>query len=388
MSGDSFTLGYFAPLPPARSGVADYAAAMLAGLQAEGPVLVNQTGAVNLYHIGNNHLHAAIYQRALEEPGVVILHDAMLHHLLLGMLDEPAYLAEFVHNYGEWQRSQADSLWRRRASAMGDPQFFRYPMLRRLAERSRLLIVHGEAARHTLLAHQRAAVIAVLPHLTLSPVSDSHWTSPAAALQRDRFRREVLGVGAGEHLLGVYGYLRESKRLAVVMDALEALRANGLPLRLLVAGSFASEDYQRLWEQRLRSHPAVIIRGPSSTADFERMLAAADVCVNLKYPSAGESSGIAARALALGVPLVLSRGSVFAESDLPAGTHLTVETGPAEASSLREALSWLAGDADARRTLALAGQRWCRWAMHPSTICRTVWRLARESAGTPYAAAY
>src|SRR5207253_9475044 len=38
---------------------------------------------IALYHLGNNALHAAIYRRALDEPGVVVLHDAVLQHFLL-----------------------------------------------------------------------------------------------------------------------------------------------------------------------------------------------------------------------------------------------------------------------------------------------------------------
>ena len=47
-----------------------------------------ETCDVALYHVGNNALHREIYQRALTNPGVVVLHDAVLQHLLLGMLGE------------------------------------------------------------------------------------------------------------------------------------------------------------------------------------------------------------------------------------------------------------------------------------------------------------
>ncbi|MBZ5585010.1 MAG: hypothetical protein LAQ30_22925, partial [Acidobacteriia bacterium] len=111
-------VGYYAPLPPARSGVADYAAALLTELRRHGQVdLAPATCDVALYHLGNNPLHAGIYRRALQTPGVVVLHDAVLHHFLLGQLDEHAYIEEFVYNYGEWNREMARELWRNRASS-------------------------------------------------------------------------------------------------------------------------------------------------------------------------------------------------------------------------------------------------------------------------------
>ena len=122
------TVGFYSPLPPARTGVADYAAALLAELRRHGRVEIApaplRRGALSP---GQQPLHAAIYRRALERPGVVVLHDAVLHHFLLGQLDEAAYIEEFVYNYGEWNRALARELWRGRAASGADPPLFRVP---------------------------------------------------------------------------------------------------------------------------------------------------------------------------------------------------------------------------------------------------------------------
>ena len=65
-------VGFFSPLPPARTGVADYSASLLRALQQLGQVAVNKPDAdIALYHLGNNQLHREIYQRALDQPGVM-----------------------------------------------------------------------------------------------------------------------------------------------------------------------------------------------------------------------------------------------------------------------------------------------------------------------------
>jgi len=126
------TVGFYSPMPPARTGVADYAAALLGELRRHGRVEVAPRDCdVALYHLGNNGQHAGIYRRALERPGVVLLHDAVLHHFLLGQLDESSYIEEFVYNYGEWNRGLARDLWHWRAASGSDPRYFCYPMLRR-----------------------------------------------------------------------------------------------------------------------------------------------------------------------------------------------------------------------------------------------------------------
>src|SRR6185295_19546042 len=76
-SGGSMTVGFFSPLPPSATGVADYSAALLEAMRKQGRVEVDaQRSDVSLYRIGNNHLHREIYARALSQPGVAVLHDA------------------------------------------------------------------------------------------------------------------------------------------------------------------------------------------------------------------------------------------------------------------------------------------------------------------------
>jgi hypothetical protein len=157
-------------MPPARSGVADYAAALQAELRRHGRVkMAPEHCDVALYHLGNNPLHAEIYRRALERPGVVTLHDAVVHHFLLGQLDEASYIEEFVYNYGEWNRGLAGELWRGRATSATDSRYFRYALLRRVAERARAVVVHNPAAARAVKEHAPEARVVEIPHLFQAP---------------------------------------------------------------------------------------------------------------------------------------------------------------------------------------------------------------------------
>ncbi len=138
------TVGYHAPPPGSHSGVADYAETLRTALQLLGPVESGASKAdIHLYHLGNNTLHEEIYARALAKPGVVVLHDAVLHHFLLGSLSREQYIAEWVHNQGEWRRDLGEELWRGRARASVDARYFQFPMLRRIVDRSLSVIVHN-----------------------------------------------------------------------------------------------------------------------------------------------------------------------------------------------------------------------------------------------------
>jgi hypothetical protein len=150
--------------------VADYAAALLAELRRHGMVETAPARCdIALYHLGNNALHAEIYRRALEQPGVVVLHDSVLHHFLLGQLSEADYVEEFVYNYGEWHRGRARELWRSRASSASDSRYFEAPLLKRATERARAVVVHNQAAAAVVKAHSPGARIVEIPHLFQPP---------------------------------------------------------------------------------------------------------------------------------------------------------------------------------------------------------------------------
>ena len=73
----SIKVAFFSPLPPARSGIADYSAALLDELKKLARVTVFASKPehfdpsefdILLYQIGNNAYHDFCYETALEHP--------------------------------------------------------------------------------------------------------------------------------------------------------------------------------------------------------------------------------------------------------------------------------------------------------------------------------
>lgn len=333
-------IGYYAPLPPAKSGVADYAADLLGALREKHEVLVNADGHVDarIYHVGNNGLHWETYQRALRQKGIVILHDAVLHHLLLGKLSREEYIEEFVYNYGEWHRETAARLWARRGQSAADPAYFARPMLKRLVEGAARVVVHNGAAAKLVREHCEAACVSVTPHYFRAPRDYSYW-------EVDQYRETVLGVPRSEVLFGVLGHLRESKRLDTVLRAYGELRRQGLPVRLLLQGEFVGPDLERALGPLLEQE-GIVRRGYLPEDEWWTMAHALDGVINLRWPSAGESSGIATRLMGIGKPVLVTRGEETA--DLPEVSVVKVDAGAAEREELMHYWAWLAINKDAR----------------------------------------
>ena len=365
-------LGFFSPLPPAPTGVADYSAALLPFLRALGDVETNplagsSRAAVALYHIGNNSLHREIYRRALDQPGVAVLHDAVLNHFFLGFGEKERYVEEFVHNYGEWNRTLAAELWSNRARSGADPRYFAHPMLKRIAGSSRAVVVHNPAAAAIVRKHSPESHLVEVPHLFLRPTLPSE--------EETRRFRESLGVAPATLLLGAFGHQRETKRLNVVLRAFHRALAAGADACLLVSGAFVAEPFERAMAPLL-AHPRILRTGYLPDRDFWRYAAAADVCLNLRYPSAAETSGVAISMMGIGKPVVFTAGEEIAR--LPENACLRVEPGPAEEALLSEYIAWLAANPEAAREIGNRAASHIAREHAPERVARLYWDVLLE----------
>ena len=326
------TVGFYSPLQPAPTGVADYSAALLRELRKHGHVeIAPEICDLPVYHIGNNPLHTSMYQRAIRQPGVVVLHDALLHHFYLGSFGKSAYISEFVYNYGDFANEEADSLWRNRALSAQDPRFFARPMLRRIAESARAVVVHNRAAARTVREHAPHTPVIELPH----------FYDPPPPVHQDAIRqfRSTLGIPENGFVFAIFGYLRESKRLIPALKVFERLRRLQPKLHLLVAGQFVSQDLANSAASFL-NQPGVHRLPHLASGNLDLAAAAVDCCINLRYPAAGETSGIAMRLMGAAKPIIATEGEEW--SRFPPTALFQIPPGPPESEALFDTMAVLA----------------------------------------------
>ena len=264
-----------------------------------------------LYQLGNNRLHWFVYQAALARPGVLDLHDALLQHLFLGHSWE-AWEQEFAFVYGARGKEIAANL---RGGNMGAHEgFFRYPLTKRVVEASRAVIVHNPGAVERVRRESPGTACHVIPHLIHS--------RPVAA------DRKALGLPPTAFLVGFFGYVREPRRLPVIVRAFQSLRRTVPNAELLIVGDGRAEG------------PGIRCAGPVSDELFDQYGAACDVVVNLRWPSAGESSGVSICMMGLGRPVIMT--DLPENSGYPEDSCLRVPPGEMEEPLLLEYLLELA----------------------------------------------
>lgn len=339
-------ISFFSPLPPSRSGIADYSAALIGPLSKRveldaftGPAQPFDPARYDLalYQIGNNPFHEHAYQTALKHPGVVVLHEANLHHLVADMTikrgDWDAYLAECEYDGGPEAAVHARRV---RALEVG-PDYEGLGMLRRLMENTRALIAHSDY----VIGQARAAGF----QLPAARIPHGAWVPNVDRLSY----RARLGVDELAPLIGIFGHLKPYKRISESLRAFKRLIRLRPDARLILAGEPHPDFPVASLIRTLGIGAHVRLLGFTPIEDFPGYIAACDVVLNLRFPTVGETSGSLLRAFGLGRPALVSEIGAFTE--FPDDICLKVPVGPGEEDVIFEYLNLLVSRPEIARAL-------------------------------------
>ncbi|BBL77144.1 hypothetical protein MishRS11D_42420 (plasmid) [Methylomagnum ishizawai] len=333
-------LAVFSPLPPRENGIADYTHEILPWHAQDFEVTVvlednhpapsrgpgwdgiatvflaeylarseDYADHVHLYHVGNNPDHVYMLPIMLERPGVVVLHDVSLHHLMdcatLRYGDFAAYTALLEREYGAAGRLLGEQFeryrWRERA------MFYELPLTRTLLARAQGVVVHSAFAYFKAKAQSPDTPAYLIPH-HLTPV-----VKRVDGLDRQEVRAK-LGLEDAELVLLSLGFITKAKQIDAVLRCLAALRDQLPPFRYVLAGARLPDQFDvdaAIVHYDLED--VVIVTDYLDEAAFFDCIAAADLVVNLRYPTGGETSGTLIRALGCGACVVVVDHGPFAE---------------------------------------------------------------------------
>lgn len=313
-------LAYFSPMPPQHTGIADYSADLLPVLATMAEVTVftdNNTASsalepagiviapidayfgsnwqydMTIYQIGNSLYHEVIYAAAIRRPGVVVLHDYTLHHFVasttVGRGDFASYLREMALEQGP--QGYRDS-WRIREGA--HTPLFEVPLTARLIDKSIGLLVHSEHTKRLVeRRHPRSRVGRTSQPIPLPPMRDPSCLRTELGLPQDAFVIITCGSDTPE------------KRLDIVANAVETFHQMHPSAIWLKTGAAFRSDGRGTAAEHLQEwiYDIGYVNGLSS---LNSLLMASDLCVNLRFPTAGETSASCLRAMAAGCPVIVS----------------------------------------------------------------------------------
>lgn len=322
-------LNWFSPLPPAKTGIADFVSGLLPALNERAHITLWTDQAkwdrsiekhaevrtyrleqmpwvelnradLNIYNLGNNHLfHGSIWQVARRQPGAVILHDLRLHEFFDSLYrrqwqDTDGYLAQMETHYGEEGRNAAADSVKNGSTAIHSLAE-RYPLTALALENSLGVLVHTREAYEELKQAKRwVLAYAPLPFSQKLP-------SP-----RVKERQRGIRPNGQPYRLIVFGFINRNRRLDVLLQALAQFPQKDKFL-LDIYGEVWDPGHIRKQIQSLGLGRQVTLRGFAPESDLDVALAAADLAVNLRYPTMGEASISQLRIWAHALPTLVTR---------------------------------------------------------------------------------
>jgi glycosyltransferase involved in cell wall biosynthesis len=329
----------FSPLPPCKSGIGAYTAELLPTLtRMVGVTLVcqespdeqevnelqqachelevipwplfeptaEQRALPHYFQIGNNKDHVFVYDAFRQRPEFLVQHDFNLHYLVedatLARGNVNGYKAVLREEYGDSGATLADL---RGIGVFSESQKHTLPLNRHLVAMAQGVIVHNRWVYDRLPSAVKPRTVNVPHHY--SPLADQFRTLSAPDA------RTMLNLPHDVPLVLSLGFVTPPKQIHSTLSALAILKREGKRFRFVIAGernpSFDIDDHIA----RHDLADEVIVTGYVSETDFFRYIRAADLLVNLRYPTVGESSGTLARALALGLPSIVYDFGPFSE---------------------------------------------------------------------------
>jgi glycosyltransferase involved in cell wall biosynthesis len=340
-------LNWFSPLPPAKTGIADFVSGVLPALseRAEVTLWTDQTkwdraiekyapvrnyelkrmpwvelnlGDLNIYNLGNNHLfHGSIWQVARRQPGAVILHDHRLHEFFDSLYrhqwqDPDGYVAQMETHYGaEGRHAAAESV--KNGSTAIHSLAERYPLTALALENSLGVLVHTEEAYEELKQIKRWV-------LAYSPLP----FSPKLQSPRARERPKEMRLEGQPYRLIVFGFINRNRRLDVFLEALSHFPHKD-KFHLDIYGEVWDPGHIRKQIKSLDLGRHVTLRGFAVEGDLDVALANADLAVNLRYPTMGEASISQLRIWAHALPTLVTRVGWYGKLPADVVAHVRME---------------------------------------------------------------
>jgi glycosyltransferase involved in cell wall biosynthesis len=329
-------LAFVSPLPPQRSGIADYSAELALELAPfyDIELIVNQdtveAGALTanfpvrdhrwfdahakrydrvLYHFGNSEFHTHMFALLARHPGVVVLHDFFLSGLLAWRegRDLPGgWSRALYHSHGYHALLHKKDAHARNAAR---ETIMAYPCNLDILNQADGVIVHAAHSRKMAVqwyGEDAGALWKEVPLLRKMP----------SAVQRSTLRAD-LGLADDDFLVCTFGILAPTKLNQELLDAWLASPLGQNPkAHLVFVGQNDGGDYGKALLATIARSGAgqrIRITGFAAPELFRTYLGAADVTVQLRTMSRGETSAAVLDCMAYGNATIINAHAAMAE---------------------------------------------------------------------------
>ena len=321
---------YASPFPPKPSGISDYSVILVQALReffditlysddyditdpalSSFPVLKYGKDEIDIdqyddviYNMGNSDMHGYIYKEALRHPGVVIMHDYVISHFICAhyhKANEKLY-KKLYHLYKSFGISECVpfgiALMRHR---LDDHFMALHPLNSELFKSGNRFLVHSEYIRNKIINTGFVDKKNVKKIGFIEQMGDD-----ATIIHRDELF-EKYHVPSNKTLICAFGLIWGNKLNVLTAQVVKRLHENGEKnISYLMVGQGNAADAELMDD-------VVMKTGFVTMDEFNSFVKYADIVVNLRSPTMGETSAALMRAMQMGKPCIINDGGWYSE---------------------------------------------------------------------------
>ena len=326
-------IAFFTPLPPMQSGISDYSVDILNSLSGyfnidvfiddtynADCVLNNNIKIYNhkkfnvkenyydiVYQVGNSEYHIYMFNYIKKFKGTIVLHDYNLHGvaqfkaLSIEKKNFKTYGSFLLEDYNEkLVQLYLKQLTNREVGL----KIYEFELNGFVTNYANKIIVHSDEAKEKLLNRDIARnVRTIRSYAKIEQLVDSQKVKLDNGFDRDCI------------VMASFGHIHETKRAVPILKAFSKICQNYNNIRYIFVGKLDSvlkSTFNDLVKE-LNLVSRITITGYTELQEFERYINMTDICLNLRYPYNGETSGSLMRILAKGKSVIVNDIGSFRE---------------------------------------------------------------------------
>jgi len=320
-------IAIFTPLPPLKTGIADYSYDLVVGLSKiknlNITVYTNTNAYINdeievlnvtkinkqnyedfeliIYQFGNNiEFHAYMYEILKKHSGIIHLHDIVLHQVLAHTLDYKNNIQGYLHTirklYGEKISLYLNELLNINIKPWRISLVTKLPCFEEFVQYSDACIVHSDFA--------------------LKKVKDKFSTKPSYKIDQLYNLSPLAKEGNSTLRFGVFGGVEVNRRVETIIESFAKVIASNknINVELIIVGT-VTQRCKDIFDlpKKYNIEDYVYFYNYVDNQEFLRLLNSVDLLIALRDPTVGETSAVVSKALQLNIPIVVSNVGWYSE---------------------------------------------------------------------------
>jgi len=314
----------------------------------------NESYDALVYHLGNNLFHEYVYNTLIKYPGIVVVHDPFIGGLILSLTSGRGHDEKYIE-YMEYCIGKKGKKIAENALNTYNWPSFKYPLIKKVADSSKAIIVHGDFAKKAILSEAPKTFVKKLK----IPVSTKNLSSTTT--------KKDLNVSDDTIVISSFGFAQPHKRLELCLKAFAKFVEKFPNSKFFIVGTFLDNKFKNViieLAKELRIYEKIVMTG--YVDDLISYMNISDIAMQCRYPTAGETSLVALEIMAMNKPVIVTDIGWF--SELPDDSVVKVEVGKNEEKSMTDALIRLTEDEEFRKKLCFNAKRYVEEEHDPEKV--------------------